>query len=1039
MILALALAQPAAVRAQLTAEESKLFNHLLTEADGPPAFEKRLRLIETAIEREADQKRGPTSFILVDLKRARIPAEQGVPFLLKRLDHPAEAVRRTVMRMLAAYRLEAKSAAPALTERIQHEPIPALRAEAMRTLATIDPANADSVAALLDQLGAGDADGITNRAALQALIVMAGAVPKSATPRIAKFQQHRLTDLGVLAHELIGKVLAQERPTLAQLQKMQAIDWRETPDQGYAVFASIGDAGPKADFAVPLLLGVLESEPPPYLQCVAIDTLMRLRTGNPKAITALVERLAAKDLFVRARAGSALQQIDLKQPEAVRALAAGLRHPDRTVQLGVASALRIWDDSGRLPPAAHAEMLPPLLATFQEWTDTVAPSHLEAFLPLLRRFGTKAAPAAEALLKLYQSEKQLKQHGGYMTTLRGKMLAVMANVGVPESGRDLVLKTLQLGPTDQPDGGYAFAAAARAATTFAKAEDVVPLLAPALAVKPPERPLVFIDWSGDGPARPTTVRLEAIRALARFGAAAEAVLPALREMAEAKPVVFVDIDLRVQQEARRAYQAIAGKALPPTPGIFADGKTDLLNFDERLQVKSTLKLHNPRPQDVLKRLQKSTGLKFTMDENVDPDTPVWASMQSFQIPAWSTMRQMAGAPSVQGTWLDLGDGYRLVGKKKAAGEKRVAKGPFPPFKDESEPPQPLPASDWPPPKDYAEAYHPLFNERRSETPGLVVYGPDAAECVQFEAEGLRLTLPRDYPRPRPGTGVVTDFGVKGDFEITVGFTIPPPAKGDQPIVPAELRLLIVPHESVEPGTWHKASQDRAGLVRVVSAPGQGGTFIAQQAQWTGDIPKDQWGNENFGKVEQQTNHAFPATARTGRLRLVRHGSILYFFASDGEGKEFALLYKSEFGARDLKNVRVLGSTIGPAASLDCRITDLHVRADAFVKSAAAIPVTAAPEASEPRWWLLAFIAAVSVVSVGSLGIWLIVRRRRPSAPAEQPAEAPRPSGTMTFACGNCGKSLKTRSANAGKKLKCPACGTATVVPAATPDNAEGVP
>jgi HEAT repeat protein len=1042
IVLALSLGQPVVVRAQLTAEESRLFSQLLTEPDGPPSFEKRLRLIGDAIEREGDPKWRPTSFILVDLKRARIPAAEGVPFLLKRLEHSSEAVRRTVLRMVGAYGLEAKPAVPAVLERMQRDPVPALRADAMRTLATIDPANADSAAALLDQLGADDA---ANRAALQALVAMAKVVPKSATPRIAKFQEHRSTDLGVLAHELIGKILALERPTLAQLRKMTAIEWREAPDQGYAVFASIVEAGKHADFAVPLVLATLDSAPPPYLEWVAIDTLAKLRTGNPQAIAAVVERLSAKDLAIRARAQTALQQIDLTQPESVRALAAGLRHKDRAVQLGVAAALRSWDDSGRLPPAAHSAMLAPLLETLSEWHDTASPAQLEACLPLLRRFGTKAAAAAETLVKLVQSENQLKQHGAYMPTLRGKVLAVLANVGVPESGQDLVLQALKQGPTNQPDGGHAYAAAARAAATFAKAEEVVPLLAPGLTVKPPERALYFINWSGDGPAKPTTVRLEAIRALAKFGPAAEAVLPILREIAEAKPdLSSVDFDSRVYQEARRAFEAIAGKPLPPAQGVFADGKKEQLHLDDRLQIKMTLKLQNPRPHDVFKRLQKSTGLTFTMDENVDPDTPVWASIHAMQTPAWSAMRQMAAAPSIQGTWQDLGDGYRLVGKKKAVDEKiaKAAKVPFPPFRDDSEPPQPLAAEEWPPRKEYAEDYHPALKESRSEIPGLIVYGPDAEACVKFEAEGMRITLPLDYPRPRPGTGLITDFGVKGDFEITFDFAVLAPPRDGKPNLPAELRLMIVPHEPVQPATWHKASQNRASLLRVVAdqGPDQTGQFVANRAEWTGNIPTDKWGNENFSQVEQQTNRHFPARARTGRLRLVRHGTILYYFASDGEGKDFALLSKSEFGARDLRNVRILGSTSGPAASLDCRISDVHIRADAFVKSAAAIPTPASPEEIAHSSWLIALVTAVSLATiVVSLGIWLLVRRHRQSTPATQPTEGPPSSATIVFACGSCGKRLKAKIANAGKKLKCPGCGTMTVFPASPPADAEGIP
>src|SRR5688572_16159411 len=72
---------------------------------------------------------------------------------------------------------------------------------------------------------------------------------------------------------------------------------------------------------------------------------------------------------------------------------------------------------------------------------------------------------------------------------------------------------------------------------------------------------------------------------------------------------------------------------------------------------------------------------------------------------------------------------------------------------------------------YAEEYHPSLKGEGKPVPGLALHGPEANECVTFEPEGLRIKLPSTYPRQRPGTGVVTDFGVKGDFEITVSFEI----------------------------------------------------------------------------------------------------------------------------------------------------------------------------------------------------------------------------------------------------------------------------
>src|SRR5262245_45428042 len=66
-----------------------------------------------------------------------------------------------------------------------------------------------------------------------------------------------------------------------------------------------------------------------------------------------------------------------------------------------------------------------------------------------------------------------------------------------------------------------------------------------------------------------------------------------------------------------------------------------------------------------------------------------------------------------------------------------------------------------PPRDYPQDYHPELKQGGAAALGLLHYGPDIDECVKFEAEGLRIILPPGYPRQRPGTGVVTDFGIRG--------------------------------------------------------------------------------------------------------------------------------------------------------------------------------------------------------------------------------------------------------------------------------------
>src|SRR5438552_623434 len=86
------------VRAQLSSDELKIYTQLLAEPDTKEAIAKRLKLFEVAIERQGDPKRWLSTSYVIDLRRARIPAAEGVPFLLKFVDHPKEAVKRSAIR-----------------------------------------------------------------------------------------------------------------------------------------------------------------------------------------------------------------------------------------------------------------------------------------------------------------------------------------------------------------------------------------------------------------------------------------------------------------------------------------------------------------------------------------------------------------------------------------------------------------------------------------------------------------------------------------------------------------------------------------------------------------------------------------------------------------------------------------------------------------------------------------------------------------------------------------------------------------------------
>lgn len=296
--------------------------------------------------------------------------------------------------------------------------------------------------------------------------------------------------------------------------------------------------------------------------------------------------------------------------------------------------------------------------------------------------------------------------------------------------------------------------------------------------------------------------------------------------------------------------------------------------------------------------------------------------------------------------------------------------------------------------------------------GWVRFGPDADRCVVPEAEGIRIQLPVGYPGQRPGTGLLSSFGIKGDFEVTVGFEIVGEVGAVEQGKAIDLSLVVVPREPSVPDVWRKANQNRALLSRLGDSSEEGGRFIAAVTKWSEETPKDKWGNEILSDKEKIVSRELAATSRRGKLRLVRTGTQLAFLVAEGEAADFTLLEALEFGDKEVKNVRVLGATGGAASGLEVRLHDLSVRADALTSVSAP---SVAP--SRGHGSLLMVVAALVVAVAGCLVFWYL---RRSSAKSVEKMAA--------FRCPDCGKSLKARSDLAGKRVKCPHCQAAAVVP-----------
>jgi serine/threonine-protein kinase len=290
--------------------------------------------------------------------------------------------------------------------------------------------------------------------------------------------------------------------------------------------------------------------------------------------------------------------------------------------------------------------------------------------------------------------------------------------------------------------------------------------------------------------------------------------------------------------------------------------------------------------------------------------------------------------------------------------------------------------------------------------GLELLGPDAEKCVKFEPAGLRITLPAGYEGGGEKTGLSCALPVRGDFDITVGYEIfqePQSEVGGKKA--AALNLLVV--------------LDRPRWGTTALARRMGGQEQSQFMGWT-----SLW-EDDVRKIVTKACTA-PATAKSGRLRVQRTGFTVRFAAAEGAGGDFAPVGELPVTGEDLKEVRLVALTSSTRGPLDVRFSDLHVRVSP--RTAAAPPPTA-----RKGWWAGAAVLVVVLASAGWLGLHMRQRRRaRPGLGDKVAPGGPAPAvaalSALSFACPECGKTLKVKTELAGKNVKCPGCGKAALVP-----------
>ncbi len=204
-----------------------------------------------------------------------------------------------------------------------------------------------------------------------------------------------------------------------------------------------------------------------------------------------------------------------------------------------------------------------------------------------------------------------------------------------------------------------------------------------------------------------------------------------------------------------------------------------------------------------------------------------------------------------------------------------------------------------PRKEYAATYHEPFKGPPKKAEDFILIGADAGKCVKFEPEGLRITMPAG--KSRAPTGVSTKFGLKGDFEITVRYELfqePEPVDAGSIGLGTRISLRVNL-------IWPDVSE--ASIRRKVTPfqPVHIKTF--RSLRQPGDCESD--------KVE----HEFSVKEKTGRFRLVRTGSIVAYYLSEGRDEKFVLLKTYSYSADDVNNVQIYGQSSSDKAALDAAL------------------------------------------------------------------------------------------------------------------------
>jgi hypothetical protein len=209
--------------------------------------------------------------------------------------------------------------------------------------------------------------------------------------------------------------------------------------------------------------------------------------------------------------------------------------------------------------------------------------------------------------------------------------------------------------------------------------------------------------------------------------------------------------------------------------------------------------------------------------------------------------------------------------------------------------------------------------------------------VDFSKKTFRLIVPPG-PEKRPLMGLESRFGIEGEFDISVDYTI--------------RSLPRPPKEWVNVSIFIIGPDGMAAMTRTNNSQSGEGYSIWFQP-WEGSKSKGAANN-------------VPTQDKAGTLRLARTGKQLSFFAW-ARGQAQKEIGSVEFGDRPIDKIAFQVLAPETKVPIDIEFDNVSVKADRFTKL-----VFVPPSTSGYLWWIISALIATALVVL----IWWMVQRNR---------------------------------------------------------------